>query len=118
MRPAPPPAPVVRRVTTPILVSGIVAGAALVNGVIFGIDATLEHSNYEKQPNHAVGLAGERSSFIADVSFGVAALFGLTALALYMLPDEPPPANEPAKAAQPARVNWFASALKGEVLRF
>lgn len=102
--------------TTPVIVSGIVAAGALVTGVIFAVDATIEHGNYSDRPSHAVGLSGERSSFIADVSFGVAALFGLTALGLYLLPDEPSAPTPPAKAAR-AR-GWMTSVLQGEVLRF
>jgi hypothetical protein len=118
IRPAPPPPPVVRKVTTPIVVSGILSGIALGTGVFFAIDAVGKHSDYEQKPDHKVGVAGERSAFIADVSFGIAALFGLTALAMYFLPDEPAASAAPAAAEGPSRPSWIGSALKGEVLRF
>jgi hypothetical protein len=118
VRPAPPPLPVVRKVTTPIVVSGILSGIALGTGVFFAIDAAGKHSEYEQKPDHKVGVAGERSAFIADVSFGIAALFGLTALAMYFLPDEPDPNAAPAAAKGPSKPSWIGSALKGDLLRF
>src|SRR5262249_30521850 len=116
IKPPPPAPPVVRHVTTPVVVSAIIGAAAIANGVVFAVIASSEHSKYEKAPNHAVGLAGERASFIADVSFGVGALFGLTAIALYLLPDEPTP-SESAKTARSASSRWI-SALKGELFSF
>jgi hypothetical protein len=129
IRPAGPPPVVVRRVTTPVVVSGIIAGAGLASGIVFGIMAAADNSSYKDTPNDEVARAGEDKAFIADVSFGVAALFGFAALALYFLPDEqqappPPPAADPAAAPPPAAKNHrvlfpsLASVLKGEVLRF
>ncbi|MBX3231690.1 MAG: hypothetical protein KIT84_23310 [Labilithrix sp.] len=121
IRPAPPPPPVERKITTPIIVSGALSGAALVSGVVFGIMAAGDNSSYKQTPNNDVALAGEQKAFISDVSFGVSVLFGFAALALYLLPDEPtpeaPPAAAPPKAAKSTR-SWITSALKGEVLSF
>ncbi len=111
--------PVQRRVTTPVIVAGAIGGVGLVSGVVFSILAAGDNSSYKSTPNHEVALSGERSAFIADVSFGVAALFGLTAIALYFLPDEPSPAGPAATTpAAKTRTQWMSAALKGEVWSF
>ena len=115
IRPAQPKPPVERRVTTPVLVSGIVAGVAVVTGTIFAISAASQNSKYKDQPDHEVALDGESAMFIANVSFGIGALFGLTALALYFLPDEPTPTGPAAATLTPRATSWVTSALKGEV---
>jgi hypothetical protein len=112
---APPPAPVERRVTKPVVAAGIISAAGLASGIVFGVLAAGKNSSYKKSPNNDDALDGERSAFISDVSFGVAALFGLTAIALYMLPDEPPP---PTDSAPPPKASWLTHALKGEVFSF
>lgn len=109
---APPKRPVERRVTTPVVVSGIVSGVALITGTVFAISAASQNSKYTEAPDHQVALDGEQAMFIANISFGVTALFGLTALALYMLPDEPTPTA--ATKPSPAK-SWVASALTGQV---
>lgn len=119
-KPLPPAPPIERRITAPIIVSGALAGAALVNGVVFAVMAAGDKSSYDKKPDHQVGVSGERNSFIADVSFSVAALFGLTAIAMYFLPDEPTPGATAARNTKPvaSSTRWVKSALTGEVLRF
>jgi hypothetical protein len=117
VKPAPPRPPPQRRITLPIVVSGVISGAAIASGVVFSISAASSYSSYKAQPDHQVGLAGERSMFIADVSFGVAALFGLAALALYFFPDEEEPKTS-ASLHHPARVRWYVPALEGQVLQF
>ena len=131
--PPPPPAeskirpveaapPVQRRVTTPVIAAGAIGGAGLATGIVFGILAVGDNSKYKKTPDSEVALSGERNAFISDVGFGVAALFGLTAIALYMLPDEPPPPDAAPKADAPktgkTTRQWITTALKGEVLSF
>lgn len=108
--PAPPPARG-RRFTAPVIVSAVIAGLALTSGVIFAIDATSKNSEYKSNPNHRVGVEGERSAFIADVSFGMAALFGITATALYLIVDEAPPAAAPRKPTALPKKNpkWIAA---------
>ncbi len=115
IKPAQPKPPVERRVTTPVLVSGIIASVAAVTGTVFAISAASQNSKYTEAPDHQVALDGESSMFIADVSFGVGALFGLTALALYFLPDEPTPTAPAASTKAPRATSWVTSALKGEV---
>jgi hypothetical protein len=126
IKPAAPPPPVQRRVTTPVVVSGAIGAAGLGTGIIFGILAAGKNQSYKKTPDNQVALDGERNAFISDVAFGVAALFGLTAIALYMLPDEPQPSatgsnSTSASTGNVAKFNvktWVSSALKGEVLSF
>jgi hypothetical protein len=120
---APPPPPVQRHVTTPVIVAGALSGAGLASGIIFGVMAAGKNSSYKKTPNNDDALDGERSAFISDISFGVAALFGLTAIALYLLPDEPSPgATDTTAPPPPPKANgvqkWLTAALKGEVLSF
>lgn len=117
---APPPPPVQRRVTTPVIAAGALSVAGLGSGVVFGILAAGKNGNYKKAPTNDDALDGERSAFIADVSFGVAALFGLTAIALYMLPDEPPPdaGSTPTAPPKASARTWLTAALKGEVFSF
>lgn len=97
-----------RRLTAPVIVTGVIAGLALANGIVFAIDATGKHSDYKAQPDHQVGLSGERSAFIADVSFGMAALFGITAAALYFIVDDPAPPAKGAQAPRAPRAKWVA----------
>jgi hypothetical protein len=113
---APPPPPVERHVTKPVIVAGAISAAGLASGIVFGVLAAGKNSSYKKTPNNDDALAGERSAFISDVSFGVAALFGLTAIALYMLPDEPPPTDS--APAAPPKASWLTHALKGEFFSF
>jgi hypothetical protein len=120
-RPPPP-----RKFTVPVVVSGIIGAVGLASGVVFTISAASDYSSYKATPNHQVGLAGERATFVADVSYAMAALFGFTALALYLLPDD----EEPAKAASTTspssqsasnahrRMPWYAAPLTGTLLRF
>lgn len=119
---APPPPPVERRVTTPIIVAGALSGAGIASGVIFGILAAGKNSTYKSgsgtvDERNQTALDGERNAFISDISFGVAALFGITAIALYLLPDEPPP-TDPAAAPKAQTRSWVTAALKGEVFSF
>jgi len=127
VKPLPPAPPVEKKITTPIIVAGALGGAAILNGVVFGIMALGEKSSYDDAPNHKVGVAGERASFIADLSFAVGGLFALTAVAMYFLPDEPqpqqpsgaPPPDAPkASKASITPKQVLKSALTGEVLRF
>ncbi len=122
---APPPPPVERHVTKPIVAAGVISGAALASGIIFGILAAGKNSKYKSgagtvDDRNQIALDGERNAFISDISFGVAALFGLTAIALYLLPDEPPPPDASAPAAPPKAQSrsWITGALKGEVFSF
>jgi hypothetical protein len=122
VRPPSPPAPVVHRVTAPVVVSGLISGAALATGIVFSVVAMGKHDSYVKKPDSDVALAGEQASFMADISFGMAALFGLAAIALYVLPDEqstPHATNSaPPTVARPRKAPWVRSAITGEVLRF
>jgi hypothetical protein len=113
---APPAAPVERRVTKPVVAAGIISAVGLAGGIVFGVLAAGKNSSYKKSPNNQDALDGERNAFISDVSFGVAALFGLTAIALYMLPDEPPPTDS--APAAPPKTSWLTHALKGEFFSF
>jgi hypothetical protein len=76
-------------VTIPVIASGIISAVGLTTGIIFASSAASSYSSYKAQPSQSVAESGEQSMFIADVSFGVAALFGFTALALYFFPDDP-----------------------------
>jgi hypothetical protein len=122
VKPLPPAPPAEKKITTPIIVAGALGGVAVINGAVFAIMALGDKSSYDDKPDHKVGISGERNSFIADVSFAVGALFGLTAVAMYFLPDEPSPppsgGGEPKKASTPSKTSILKSALTGEVLRF
>jgi hypothetical protein len=71
---------------------------------VFAVIAAGKHGEYADKPNADSADAGERATFAADISFGMAGLFGLAAVALYFLPDEPSPSA--------------TSALKSGVFRF
>jgi hypothetical protein len=125
VKPLPPAPPAEKKITTPIIVAGALGGAALINGTVFAIMALGDKSSYDETPNHKVGISGERNSFIADVSFALGALFGLTAVAMYFLPDEPAPpptggggGGDQKKATTPSKTSLLKSALTGEVFRF
>lgn len=57
-----------------------VASVALVTGGIFGLNALDEEQRYEDNPSDEFKSRGEARALVADISFGVAAAAGLTAL--------------------------------------
>ena len=96
-----------QRWTTPVIVTGAAAAACVISGVAFGIDAISKHSSYSSSPAGDTGNAGERSAFYADLSLGAAALFGITAAALYFIADD-----EPAASANPGATAKVAAATE------
>jgi hypothetical protein len=117
---APPPP---KGLTVPVIVTGGVAAAALVTGVVFAIVATGKHSDYnngdlsgvpasERQSKidalNQTALDGEHAAFYADLAFGTAALFGITAAALYFIHDEAPAQPKTTATAQP-KIQWMAA---------
>lgn len=69
--------------------STAVAGVTLVTGVGLGVSALRKQSDYEDAPSRSLKNKGERIALFADVSFGVAAVAGVTALVLYLTSDRP-----------------------------
>ena len=87
---------------------------------MFGILAAGKNSSYKEGPTNEDALDGRAQRLISDVSFGVAALFGLTAIALYFLPDEPAFGERVGArcAAKASTRTWLTAALRGEVFSF
>jgi tetratricopeptide (TPR) repeat protein len=61
-----------------------VGGAALVAGTVLGFLALSEQASFDDQPTEDTADRGELFALFADVSFGVAAAAGLTAIVLYL----------------------------------
>lgn len=122
IKPAPPPPKAERKVTGAVIAAGVLSVTALASGIVFTLLAAGKHSEYTDKPDHKVAVEGERNVFVADVSFGLAGLFGLAAIGLYLLPDDPQP--PPSGGAAPAATTkkrvptWIGSAIRGEGFRF
>lgn len=87
-----------------------VGGAALVAGTVLGFLALSEQASFDDQPTEDTADRGELFALFADVSFGVAAAAGLTAIVLYLTSggdddeaDAADPAADPA-AGEAARL--------------
>ena len=59
------------------------AGVALVTGTVFGFLALSRQSDFDAMPTRAAADEGEAFALVADLSFGIAAAAGITAIVLY-----------------------------------
>ena len=71
-------------VSPAVWVAASVAGAGLVAGTVLGFLALSEQADFDDMPTEAAADRGERLALFADVSFGLAAAAGLTAIVLYL----------------------------------
>jgi hypothetical protein len=75
------------------------AGVALVTGTVFGFLALSRQSDFDAMPTLSAAQEGEAFALVADLSFGIAAAAGITAIVLYA--TERPSAPSAADAAAP-----------------
>jgi hypothetical protein len=82
-----------------------IAGAGVILGTVFGIQALGAKSDFDAEPTNDNADAAERDALIADMSFGVALTFGITGIVLLFTGGEEEAAPEaeeaPAAAAMP-----------------
>jgi len=96
----PPPAPPPPEDTgghsnIPAYVTLGIAGAGVILGTIFGIQALGAKSKFDDEPTVENADSAERSALIADMSFGVALTFGITgAVLLFSGGDDEAPTEE------------------------
>jgi hypothetical protein len=64
-------------------VTTAIAGVALVTGTIFGFLALSKQSDFDAMPTAGAANDGETFALVADLSFAVAAVAGVTAIVLY-----------------------------------
>ncbi len=99
--PPPPPPPPPPRSNVPAYVTLGLAGAGVVVGTIFGVEALQAKSTFNKTPTTSNADTTDRNALISDMSFAVALTFGVTG-AVLLLSNDP---VEPAKtgSTQPAK---------------
>ncbi|WP_437288597.1 PEGA domain-containing protein [Sorangium sp. So ce406] len=86
-QPPPPAAPVEPRSPVPAYVTLGLAGAGVVVGTIFGIQALSAKSDFDKDPTTKTADRVDRNALIADMSFAVALTFGVTGAVLLLSDD-------------------------------
>ncbi len=87
-QPPPPAAPIEPRSPVPAYVTLGLAGAGVVVGTIFGIQALGAKSDFDDAPTTKTADKVDRFALIADMSFAVALTFGVTG-AVLLLSDDP-----------------------------
>jgi hypothetical protein len=91
------------RSNVPAYVTLGIAGAGIVLGVVFGVQALGSASDFDDDPTTDNADDAERSALIADMSFGVALTFGITGLVLLFSDDGGDDEEEEASAAPKLR---------------
>lgn len=91
------PTPATVDPSTGVWVTTAIAGVALVTGTIFGFLALSKQSDFDAMPTTGTANDGEAFSLVADLSFVVAAVAGITAIVLYAT-------ERPAQPATTARL--------------
>ncbi len=71
-----------------VWVAAGIGGAGLVAGTVLGFLALSEQADFDDMPSEDSADRGERFALFADVSFGIAAAAGLTAVVLYLTNQE------------------------------
>ncbi|WP_438026889.1 PEGA domain-containing protein [Sorangium sp. So ce233] len=105
-QPPPPAAPVEPRSPVPAYVTLGLAGAGVVVGTIFGIQALSAKSDFDKDPTTKTADRVDRNALIADMSFAVALTFGVTGAVLLLSDDT---SAEPKTAASSMKKNAFVA---------
>jgi hypothetical protein len=100
-----------------VWVTTAIAGVALVTGTVFGFLALSRQSDFDASPSPSRATADEGEAFalVADLSFGIAAAAGITAIVLYATerPSAPPAAEEEETAVTAFRVVPLVSPTGG-----
>ena len=85
--------------STGVWVTTAIAGVALVTGTIFGFLALSKQSDFDAMPTSGTANDGETFALVADLSFAVAAVAGITAIVLYATERPSTSATPPASTA-------------------
>ncbi|WP_437999085.1 PEGA domain-containing protein [Sorangium sp. So ce185] len=103
----PPPAPATEpRSPVPAYVTLGLAGAGVVVGTIFGIQALGAKGDFDDQPTTKNADRVDRFALISDMSFAVALTFGVTGAVLLLTDDAP---AEPKAAASSSKKRAFVT---------
>ncbi|WP_437279413.1 PEGA domain-containing protein [Sorangium sp. So ce375] len=112
-QPPPPAPPIEPRSPVPAYVTLGLAGAGVVVGTIFGIQALGAKSDFDDAPTTKTADRVDRFALIADMSFAVALTFGVTG-AVLLLSDDPAQAKAAASSVtKKAFVTPFVSPTGG-----
>ena len=99
--------------STGVWVTTAIAGVALVTGTIFGFLALSKQSDFDAMPTSGTANDGETFALVADLSFAVAAVAGITAIVLYA--TERPSTSTTAASTSSLRVVPLAGPTGGGV---
>jgi hypothetical protein len=92
-------APVSTDPSAGVWVTTAIAGVALVTGTVFGFLALSRQSDFDAMPTRAAADEGEAFALVADLSFGIAAAAGITAIVLYATERPSAPAADTTAAS-------------------
>jgi hypothetical protein len=126
--PPPPPPPPEPRSKLPAYITGGLAIVSTGVGVVFGVLALNDKSNFDKNPTSSTADSGENHALICDMALGVAVTLGVTSAVLFLTNDDSAAAAPPPKAAaapKPRSLIFSAAPIvtphgggAGAVLRF
>ncbi|CAN90549.1 hypothetical protein predicted by Glimmer/Critica [Sorangium cellulosum So ce56] len=112
-QPPPPAAPIEPRSPVPAYVTLGLAGAGVVVGTIFGIQALGAKSDFDDAPTTKTADKVDRFALIADMSFAVALTFGVTGAVLLLSDDSAQAKAAASNATKKAFVTPFVSPTGG-----
>lgn len=112
-QPPPPAAPIEPRSPVPAYVTLGLAGAGVVVGTIFGIQALGAKSDFDDAPTTKTADKVDRFALIADMSFAVALTFGVTGAVLLLSDDSAQAKAAASSVTKKAFVTPFVSPTGG-----
>lgn len=101
-----PPAPKEAPSKVPAYVTLGLAGAGLVVGTIFGLQAMSAKSDFDEKPTSKKADDAERNALIADMAFGVAITLGVTGIVLLTSGDSAPEKEKTSKKSLPKKARF------------
>jgi hypothetical protein len=123
-----PPPPSQPRSLLPAYITGGLAIVSTGVGVVFGVLALNDKSNFNKDPTQSTANTGENHALICDVALGVAVTLGVTSAVLFLTSDDgapAPPKSASAAKKKPSALTFSAAPVvtphgggAGAVLRF
>jgi hypothetical protein len=105
------------RSNVPAYVTLGIAGAGVILGTVFGIQALSAKSNFDDEPTVDNADEAERAALIADMSFGVALTFGITgAVLLFSGGDDEPEETTSSNSLAPPKLVPLAGPKGGGMM--